>query len=235
MMILLFIIIIVISCFFPIFNDNYYVFDGVRHYYTNLADILLNTEKGLIEIGTVVILIPAIILGCRSFLSPNKFINLNIRVWFFLLFLTSVYFAGEEISWGQHIFGWETPLALKEINDQNETNIHNISSWFDQKPRLLFETWVFICGVIIPIILVIKKINFTRNDWKYWFFPSSSIILTGVLAILIKIPDRLDGLINLNLIKHHVRYSEIQELYFAYFLLLYLLISYRRLNYQENR
>jgi hypothetical protein len=35
--------------------------------------------------------------------------------------------AGEEISWGQRIFGFETPSALEAINAQEETNFHNLS------------------------------------------------------------------------------------------------------------
>ncbi len=35
-------------------------------------------------------------------------------------------FGMEEISWGQTWLGWETPPALAEINDQEETNLHNI-------------------------------------------------------------------------------------------------------------
>lgn len=33
---------------------------------------------------------------------------------------------GEEISWGQRIFGWETPAALSSANAQNEINFHNL-------------------------------------------------------------------------------------------------------------
>jgi len=33
---------------------------------------------------------------------------------------------GEEISWGQRIFGIQTPEFLKKINRQGETNLHNI-------------------------------------------------------------------------------------------------------------
>jgi hypothetical protein len=34
--------------------------------------------------------------------------------------------AGEEISWGQRIFGWATPAALDAVNHQHETTVHNI-------------------------------------------------------------------------------------------------------------
>jgi len=36
------------------------------------------------------------------------------------------FIAGEEISWGQRVVGWETPAELAAINKQNETTLHNI-------------------------------------------------------------------------------------------------------------
>jgi hypothetical protein len=33
---------------------------------------------------------------------------------------------GEEVSWGQRLFGWQTPESLREINLQQETTLHNI-------------------------------------------------------------------------------------------------------------
>jgi len=35
---------------------------------------------------------------------------------------------GEEMSWGQRIFGFRGPEALRAINKQHETNLHNIGS-----------------------------------------------------------------------------------------------------------
>ena len=35
---------------------------------------------------------------------------------------------GEEISWGQRIFGWRTPEFFSNHNAQNETNLHNIQA-----------------------------------------------------------------------------------------------------------
>lgn len=37
-----------------------------------------------------------------------------------------VVIVGEEISWGQRIFGFETPDWLKTKNLQKETNFHNL-------------------------------------------------------------------------------------------------------------
>ena len=44
--------------------------------------------------------------------------------------LVSFLMAGEEISWGQRIFGWESPEFFRAANMQSETTLHN-----------LFESW----------------------------------------------------------------------------------------------
>lgn len=38
--------------------------------------------------------------------------------------------AGEEISWGQRLFGWKTPEAIVEQNLQQETNLHNLETFW---------------------------------------------------------------------------------------------------------
>ncbi len=48
------------------------------------------------------------------------------NVWFLLLALLFFFGGGEEISWGQRIFGWDTPPAFEQANLQRETNIHNL-------------------------------------------------------------------------------------------------------------
>jgi hypothetical protein len=42
--------------------------------------------------------------------------------------LGCLFVAGEEIAWGQHIFGFGTPERLEEINEQEEVTLHNINS-----------------------------------------------------------------------------------------------------------
>ncbi|WMJ74850.1 hypothetical protein RCC89_16985 [Cytophagaceae bacterium ABcell3] len=58
--------------------------------------------------------------------------------------------AGEEISWGQRIFDWETAESWKEINDQDETNIHNINkSFFDRLVDRGTIAFVFVTAVLL--------------------------------------------------------------------------------------
>ena len=42
--------------------------------------------------------------------------------------ITMVFVAGEEISWGQRIFGFATPDFLMRLNESKEFNVHNIAN-----------------------------------------------------------------------------------------------------------
>lgn len=48
--------------------------------------------------------------------------------WLGFAALCCLYVAGEEVSWGQHIIGWNTPEFWATLNDQGETNLHNTTS-----------------------------------------------------------------------------------------------------------
>ena len=51
-----------------------------------------------------------------------------------------LYIAGEEMSWGQHFFHWNTPEYWAEVNRQEETNLHNTYAIFEKTPRSILET-----------------------------------------------------------------------------------------------
>ncbi|MGR3248773.1 MAG: hypothetical protein ACU0HS_09300 [Paracoccus sp. (in: a-proteobacteria)] len=48
------------------------------------------------------------------------------RSFLLLLALACIFVAGEEISWGQRIFGIDTPELLRSVNRQGEITLHNI-------------------------------------------------------------------------------------------------------------
>ena len=58
----------------------------------------------------------------------------------------------EELACGQVIFSWRTPEALREINAQNETTLHNIG-WFQDRLDLgyfLVSLLLFAVVVLAP-------------------------------------------------------------------------------------
>ena len=64
-----------------------------------------------------------------------------------LLFLVV---GGEEISWGQRIFGLQTPATLMEHNVQQETNLHNIDG-IHQHVRIIGLLVVLTIAVLMPL------------------------------------------------------------------------------------
>ncbi|MCG8326000.1 MAG: hypothetical protein MI673_10825 [Thiotrichales bacterium] len=189
----------------------------------------IEQENGFVELATPAILIAGIYHGVQAVRRNKPVLPGWIRGWIVIIILACFYFAGEELSWGQQIYGWTTPERLTEINDQNETNFHNTSSWFDQKPRLVLELWVLIGGVILPLGQWLNKTGYAYGSWRYWFWPSAVCLPSAVIAILIRVPERIKDVFGLQPYSYELRWSEIQELYFAAFLSLYLLSIHQRL------
>ncbi|MFT4564665.1 MAG: hypothetical protein ACI9BW_004435 [Gammaproteobacteria bacterium] len=195
----------------------------------------IDGELGLIELATPVISIAGAIIGFKLMRIASALPTARIRIWMLLITLGCVYFAGEELSWGQHLVGWGTPAYLEEINDQEETNLHNISSWFDQKPRLLLEIWVLVGGVIWPLRQLLGKAEpAARSTEAYWFWPTVELLPTAALAILIRLPERIKSLFDIEQLPLELRFSEPQEYYFALFLAIYLGSVYRRVKSANN-
>ena len=95
----------------------------------------------------------------------------------FLIFwaLGAFFIMGEEISWGQRIFGFDTPESIKELNYQEEFTIHNLQFIYDiftsSKTGIFgqnaFFLFMFIVGVMFPLAayvpwgrLLIQRIAF---------------------------------------------------------------------------
>jgi hypothetical protein len=155
---------------------------GLLIYAPELFRQTMEQEGGVIEMGTPAVLVPAIAAGILCYRNRKILPAHWLTPWFLMVTAACVYIAGEELSWGQQFFHWATPESLQDINDQNETNIHNISSWFDQKPRILLAVWVMIGGVILPLWRKWKGIIYNDRDWRYWFWPDIVCLPTALLA-----------------------------------------------------
>ena len=129
-------------------NYLYYCIEIFKNYWS---------ENGFIEYLQVVLLILAI---CLLFSARKFFYDNNKRIYYLIIIkiVGLTYFLGEEISWGQHIFKWESPDFFMNLNNQKETNFHNISNFFDQLPRSIVLLWC--CFSIIAI----KFVNKFRNN-----------------------------------------------------------------------
>ena len=181
---------------------------------------LFDHELGIVELMTPAVLVIGIAFGLATLTRIKRVAVPRARLWVLLVTLGCIYFAGEEVSWGQHFFGWETPEALGALNNQNETNLHNISTWLDQKPRMFLELWVVVGGLYMPWRLRRRPLA-QHETLRDWFWPTYELLPTALLATLIRLPERVANAGGL-------RYSEFQEYYFGLFLSLYLVSVWRR-------
>jgi len=96
----------------------------------------LGKEDGVVEnIGAIFFLTASVLLFAAYFKSThhgNRFWSFSTRRNIFYLLLGLLLFVcfGEEISWGQRIIGWDTPEAIKSMNLQEETNLHNLDIFY---------------------------------------------------------------------------------------------------------
>lgn len=92
--------------------------------------IILNQEDNLIENLQAILFLSGSIL---TFILSLRYLKLNKKLAVFLIFYSLALFFvfGEEISWGQRIFGLETSPALKEVNLQDEITVHNMKGIAD--------------------------------------------------------------------------------------------------------
>lgn len=79
--------------------------------------------------------------------------------------------AGEEISWGQRMFGFVTPEAISQVNKQEEFNLHNLTVWeasrYLDADRLFDLFWFSFC-VLMPAMTLVAP-SFRR--WAGQFVP----------------------------------------------------------------
>ena len=123
-------------------------------------------EDGVVEsLGALAFLIASIAFVVARFRlpAPAEARSWLVRYQVFHLVLATLMFLAfaKEISWGQRIFGWQSPDALAEINTQGETNIHNLK-WFQTNDESTFwerftnfnRLFAIFClgfGIVLPL------------------------------------------------------------------------------------
>lgn len=126
--------------------------------------------------------------------------------------------AGEEISWGQRILGFETPLPISEINDQKEFNLHNIS--FEHIHAYGVMSWfISLYGIILPLFLF-KKAARPDSPLKMYLSPLVLVPCYALSLIIRSSDDFVQSLIvqysGSDTVESYVQQTaELQELYWG--------------------
>jgi len=184
----------------------------------------VNGEHGIVEVTHFILPLMGLVIGLRLLFSPFVRRRPLVLVVTILSVLACLYVAGEEISWGQHFFYWETPEGWQELNRQDETNLHNVSNYFGEGPRTLMEYSIVIGGLLVPLTAAFAS-NVRANRFSL-FLPAAALMPTAIGAIAFSFVHRWSHGQHK---KNEFDCVEFSETYIYFFMFAYLLIFARRL------
>jgi len=138
----------------------------------------MTQESGFFEYASVLLLLGIFIYGITFGWNHRKVIHPLLSLLIFGFALLALLAVMEELSWGQHIFHFESSSYFQENNIQHETNLHNFM------PAELFSSLiyssVYTVFVFIPLFYRLLFKNFRPLQWINPFMPE----LHAVLIIL---------------------------------------------------
>jgi hypothetical protein len=131
----------------------------------------------------------------KSESDSQYFYNRKRKYFFLLMAVVFIFGAGEEISWGQRLIGFETPAKMHELNVQEEFNFHNLEIFnikskegirktglaklFTMKQLFLGSFLVYL--ILVPILT--NRFEYLRKLFTKLFIPIPDIWI-GIIFIL---------------------------------------------------
>ncbi len=152
-------------------------------------------STGIIEHLTVIVLLPGIATAIYTLIRFRRGFPSALHAgWLLMWTLACIYFAGEECSWGQWYFGFETPEVLENINKQDEFNLHNTTSWLNQRPRAAVELFIVTLGLLVPVMARFPGIRplqrlrvWAVRSWPAWVLALPMCWAAAAYFILIRL------------------------------------------------
>lgn len=135
---------------------------------------LLANEDGIAEWLQVVLIVVCLLAYVRIGWVLWRSGHRALALLFWIAAAGMFFVGGEEISWGQRIFGWATPDVLEDINNQGESNIHNIG------PLLRIFNLVVLAVSLAAIVAPLARWTIWRERLRgvagYLFVPPVALI-----------------------------------------------------------
>lgn len=198
----------------------------------NFYDTYMSPETGVVETVQFALLVLTAWLAARLLTRRAVAKAHWFRVWSLLLLVGAIYVGGEEASWGQHYLGWSTPDTWQAVNDQNETNLHNTSSWLDQKPRAILEVAVLFGALLLP--LARRTRLYPRNPKIAYLVPTARCVPAAAMVLAARIDDWVADYFTSQPVAFY-RPAEVEELFIYTVLVIYSMDLLRRVKHRAPR
>lgn len=142
-------VIMILSAYFGFTDGDYF-------------DKTFAREDGEIEYATFFFLLIISLLQFYRLFSVGKNKKILWKLSVFFLAILFLFGAGEEISWGQRIFGIESGEFFQGNNLQKETNLHNLKIGDIKLNKLIFSQ---LLTVIMALYLVLMPVLYRKLNW----------------------------------------------------------------------
>lgn len=164
----------------------------ILSYYAGPDAYLLwaTANLSILEVVTGIVLVITLITSLNTCWLSGKYDNKLLRRWLILYCIAIFYFVGEDQNWGQYYFNTQASDWFMANNKEQETNLHNVSSWFNQKPRLVTELWCIIAGILVPLGWSKPK-PLTQSFVPSILWPDVRVLPVAILAVTVTLPERL--------------------------------------------
>ena len=202
---------------------------GIGYLDTNRVffDRWIESELGLIENLTVFVLLPAAVMLLYTSANYWRHSKGLLAVWFLLAALVCIGFGGEEASWGQHWFGWESPEYFESNNRQGETNFHNFDIQIGRTVKAILTLAIIIGGLVLPLLRN-GRMQHQANHFLDHVVGTKSCVPVAFWVFFVRLIERFKTWFDLEWSILAVNLKELQELYIALFLFIYAWAAMKR-------
>lgn len=145
-------------------------------------------ESGIVEITTFIAALAGAVLilkaAWKNHAQGRKVARHPVVAFLLCMGFASLFFAGEEISWGQTWFKWQTP----EFYDSQETNLHNnrMLPRFNISIQSLGSMFMVIVFFIFPVFRRVSKNVGKSFQAAIWLVPGSLAISFVTTAFILR-------------------------------------------------
>jgi hypothetical protein len=141
------------------------------------------------------------------------------------------FLVGEELNWGQRIFGWHTSESFASINKQDETNLHNIYGVGTAFKWIQLVVGAY--GTLLPLIFMKWKISSRFSKYLPMVVPHYTLIPYFVMLFfwrifrnLFEVSDRFYFVV--------AEYNEVMEFVLATGLFFFMVFQLQKLKGSED-